>query len=96
MISLDERISKLESLFRSWPGAVPGSILARQLLPDVGLCWSLGLGGMQMPKIFFSGPTIDDVISQAENYILDDQSQHVLQHGEDLNIYNYPIDFSNE
>lgn len=57
---LEERLVGLESC-----GSVPGTVLARALLED-GIGWSLGVGGLQQPKKFFYGSTIEDVIQQAE------------------------------
>lgn len=34
-----------------------------------GVEWCLALGGIQMPKTFFRGPSIENVVSQAEEAI---------------------------
>lgn len=65
--SLIERMLKLEEKVNVTI-SLPGTTLSRVLLPEKGVGWSLGLGGLSCRKIFFIGKTIEDVIKQAEKY----------------------------
>jgi hypothetical protein len=65
--SIDERIAAMEAAL---PRAnLAGTTLKRVLGEESGLAWSLAMGTMDMPKTFFRGPTIEDVLAQAETAI---------------------------
>lgn len=61
--TIDKRIELLEKKVLS----PPGTILSR-VLTEKGPQWSLGIGQLQMPKQFFTGDSIDDVVMQAEQH----------------------------
>lgn len=66
-LTIDERIEAMEAaLPRS---NVAGTTLSRVFKETQGLEWCLALGSMQMPKSFFRGPSIEDVVSQGERAI---------------------------
>ena len=57
------RIAALEKF--SPPGHVKGTALNR-VLGENGERWTLSLGLLNAPKLFFTGDTLEDVLSQAE------------------------------
>jgi hypothetical protein len=57
------RIAALEKL--TPPGGVKGTALNR-VLGEKGEGWTLSIGQLNAPKLFFTGDTIEDVLSQAE------------------------------
>jgi hypothetical protein len=61
---MDERIAAIEAKL-PYP-AIAGTALNRCQHPKGGLQWCLSLGPLGMPKTFFYGPTIEDVLSQGE------------------------------
>ncbi len=65
-MTIDERISRLENLT---PSTVKGTTITR-ILDKVGLKWSLGLGAMHEPKLFYVGETIEEILTLAENELL--------------------------
>ena len=67
-MNIDDRLSKLEQAFKPWPSAVIGTQLTRTLEED-GVGWCLALGGMNFPKEFFYGKTIEEVVSKAEDFL---------------------------
>lgn len=64
--SIEDRITALEQKFKQYPQQIVGTTLTRCLMKEGGIGWCLGVGGMQQPKSFFYGKTMDDVVSQAE------------------------------
>lgn len=66
--SLTDRILVLE---KKAPYAhIPGTTLSRSISPKDGggFEWTLGLGGMGLPKVFFTGKTIEDAVKKAEKH----------------------------
>lgn len=64
MCSLEDRIKKLEKKFSP---TIPGTIISRQLNPGKGFQWCIGFGNMSKPKKFFTGQTISEALTNAEN-----------------------------
>jgi len=62
--SLDNRLRAMEKVLPR--PTIPGTGIKRVMHPEKGLDWCLALGPMGMPKSFFTGPTIEDVVSQGE------------------------------
>lgn len=61
-MTIDDRILSIEHYL----GGVPGTVLARQIALVSGVQWSLMVGHMGGRNREFIGPTIEDVVSQAE------------------------------
>lgn len=68
-MTFEERILQLELKFKDYPGQVPGTSLSRTLFPDTGFGWTLAFGGLTAPKRFFTAPTIEECINQAEQFV---------------------------
>jgi len=66
MKTIDERIAKLEEKHGYVKGRVPGTSICRVLSPT-GIDWTLSLGLMQDRKRFWTNPTIEECLTQAEN-----------------------------
>lgn len=66
-LTIEDRLMSLEGRY-GYPGCVPGTILTRVLNKADGAPhqWSLGLGPAHLPKRFFVGASIADVIALAE------------------------------
>lgn len=47
----------------------PGTILSRARHPTEGLIWSLAIGAMNKPKLFYTGKTINELLTTAEKSI---------------------------
>ena len=62
-LTLERRIERLENQFRKPSGTNIDRVLK---FDGDGVMWCLGLGQMGMPKQFFYGNTIEEVISFAE------------------------------
>jgi len=62
-MDIETRIKRLEVASTAY---VPGTMLTRALHPVSGIEWSLGIGPMGMPKHFFTGATIEEVLTKAE------------------------------
>lgn len=60
--SMDDRILLLEEFFGC------GTQIKRVLAEKSGYEWSLGVGRLNMPKLFFTGPSIEAVVCEAETY----------------------------
>lgn len=67
ILTIDERILAIEAElpFKS----MPGTTLSRVFKETQGVEWCLALGAIQMPKTFFKGPTIEDVVAQGEKAV---------------------------
>jgi len=65
-LPIDERITNLENKVLSPPGTTISRIISEN-----GQQWSLGIGQMSMPKQFFIGNTIEEIIFQAETFFKD-------------------------
>lgn len=63
-MSIDERILKLEKIHSP---TVPGTTISRQLKQDTGMQWCIGFGQMYLPKYFYTGDTIEEALTKAEN-----------------------------
>jgi hypothetical protein len=63
-LTIDERIEALEAAVTS--RGSPGTQIVRVLKADTGVQWSLGIGGISLPKTFFQGPSIENVVAQGE------------------------------
>ena len=68
---IDVRLEALETIVMNRSGysvKISGTTLGRQMAPKEGdpLQWCLGLGPISLPKVFFTGATIEDCISRAE------------------------------
>jgi hypothetical protein len=61
-LTIEERILRIE---KQIPVSVQGTILQR-ILTETGKAWSLGLGGLQEPKVFFIGDDINICLEKAE------------------------------
>ncbi len=59
--SLEERIIQLEK-----DQSIPGTIIQRTLHKDKGVEWTIGIGGMNAPKSFYSGVTLEEAVCKAE------------------------------
>ncbi len=64
-MTIDEQLAKLEKEYQGQISSVPGTQLVRCCLPEGGIGWSLALGDMSSPKIFFYGDSIESVLKQA-------------------------------
>lgn len=64
LLTIDERIEAMEALLPM--RGSPGTSITRVFAPVQGVEWCLALGGIQMPKTFFRGPTIENVVTQGE------------------------------
>lgn len=64
LLTIDERILAIEAELPYQ--SMPGTTLSRAFKETQGVEWVLALGPIQMPKTFFRGPTIEDVVSQGE------------------------------
>lgn len=67
LLTIDERIEAMEVLLPM--RGSPGTSISRVLQEVQGVEWCLALGGLQMPKTFFRGPSIENVVSQGEHAI---------------------------
>ena len=67
-MNIEERISRLES--KIYNPTIPGTSIAR-IITDDGMGWTLGLGPMSQPKMWFNGKSIEECISLAEKELLD-------------------------
>jgi hypothetical protein len=63
-MSIDERILALEKIHSP---TCSGTTISRQLKPDIGMQWCIGLGRMYLPKYFYTGDTIEEALTKAEN-----------------------------
>lgn len=63
-MSIDERILRIEQQLKL---TVPGTSISRQLAPERGMQWVIGFGQIHMPKEFFTGKTIEEALTCAEN-----------------------------
>lgn len=66
--SIDERLLALESVCMN--PRISGTTLERYLDSKAGLQWSLAIGALSLPKVFFTGPTVESVISAAEKKLI--------------------------
>jgi hypothetical protein len=66
-LTVDERIAEIEKHYH--PGAVPGTMLSRVMGSKGVVEWSLGIGALQAPKLFYTGATVDEVLTKAETYL---------------------------
>jgi hypothetical protein len=71
-MTIDQRIERLEKVMGYEPGRVPGTILSRTIAPHDGggLLWTLSLGLMQDRKRFWTNPTIEECLADAERSLL--------------------------
>lgn len=67
LLTIDERILAIEAELPY--KSMPGTTLSRCFAEKQGVEWVLALGPIQMPKTFFRGPTIEDVVSQGEKAV---------------------------
>lgn len=67
LLTIDERIEAMEALLPM--RGTPGTTISRVLKEVQGFEWCLALGGLRMPKTFFHGPSIENVVSQGESAI---------------------------
>ena len=65
--TIDERIAAMEAAMPH--SSIAGTTLSRVMHEKQGIEWCLALGAMRMPKTFFRGPTIEDVVTQGERAI---------------------------
>lgn len=72
-LTIDERILAIEAALPN--KLIPGTTLTRVMQPVSGVQWCLSLGSMGMPKTFFHGLTIEDVITQGETAIAEMKAQ---------------------
>jgi hypothetical protein len=49
--------------------SVPGTSLSRCMRENGGVVWVLAIGSIQLPKAFFYGDTIEEVIGKAEKNV---------------------------
>lgn len=63
---IEERIYSIEKKFGH---SIPGTILNR-ILTKEGSGWSIGFGVFNGEKQWFYGKTIEDVLDQAEKFII--------------------------
>jgi hypothetical protein len=66
--SIDERLLALEAVCMN--PRISGTTLERYLDSKAGLQWSLAIGALSLPKVFFTGPTVESVISAAEKKLI--------------------------
>ena len=69
-MSIDDRIEALECLAAELglcSSSIPGTVLQRTLHSKSGVDWTLGIGTLNERKVFYSGDTIEDVLTIAEN-----------------------------
>ena len=72
MKTIEERIIELEKHVRKPAGTqlVRVSTENRDTIPTAyGIEWCLAIGQMDMPKSFFNGDTIEEVITKAEKHL---------------------------
>lgn len=67
--TIDERIAAMEAALPH--PSIAGTTLSRVMHERQGIEWCLALGPMRMPKTFFRGPTIEDVVAQGERAVAD-------------------------
>jgi len=67
-MNIDKRMATIEKkLGLSIKGKVSGVMIERMLNPNgKGVIWSLTIGGMMQPKEFYTGNTIDEILTKAE------------------------------
>lgn len=65
--TIDERIAAIEA--RLPQRNIAGTSITRVMHEKQGVEWCLSLGAMGLPKTFFRGPTIDDVVTQGEQAV---------------------------
>ena len=63
-LSIDQRVEVLEA--KLLYSTMPGTSFTRVFSETTGVAWCLALGAACMPKTFFYGPSIEDVLSQSE------------------------------
>lgn len=68
-MNIDERIARLEEKI---PSILKGTIIQRCLKPGdgAGIHWSIAIGVMTEPKLFFYGDTIHEALLEAEEALL--------------------------
>lgn len=71
MKNLEKRIAELELKYGS------GTILSRVYV-GTGYKWSLGLGKICMPKIFYTADTIEEVFCYAEKVVNEEMGWKTL------------------
>ncbi len=67
-----EQIEALESeAMKVGLATTPGTIISRCLLPgnEAGFGWTIGLGGINQPKKYFTAKTIEETIEQAQDWL---------------------------
>jgi len=74
-----ERIEKIEqrmSTIAPWFGDNHGTMLQRVAAPSNvgGVQWSLGIGFLMMPKVFFRGQNVYKLLDEAEAYLTAQES----------------------
>jgi hypothetical protein len=76
IMSIDSVIIKIEDRLKElipFGAGVPGTTITRvmNMFPKSGYHWSLAIGPMSCPKVFFEGDTIEQCVIQAEKMFLD-------------------------
>lgn len=66
-MTIPQRIARLEA--KACP-RLPGTIINRAMHPVSGTWWSVGIGPMERPKLWFHGETIGAALKLAEKAIL--------------------------
>ena len=66
-LSFDQRVEALEAKLPY--SNMPGTSFTRVFKETQGVEWCLSLGGISMPKTFFRGPTLEDVLAQGERAV---------------------------
>jgi len=74
-LSFEERLTRLEKALPR--PTIAGTTLQRVMAEKSGIEWSLALGPMSLPKAFFRGPTIEDVLTQAEHAVANMKDGHL-------------------
>lgn len=68
--TIPDRIKLLEEKFLIPPHTLPGTNIFRTLLGSEGpLGWAISLGGYQAPQQTFTGPSIEQALSNAEYFL---------------------------
>lgn len=65
--TIDERIAAIEA--RLPQRNIAGTSISRVMHEKQGVEWCLSLGTIGLPKTFFRGPTIEDVVTQGEQAV---------------------------
>lgn len=81
-MTTEQRIKNIEKTLRErYIITVPGTALVRQLGPKdgEGVHWCLAIGGLGLPKRFFTGKSISECLKGAEDFLTNHTASYFLE-----------------